>query len=305
MFADAIEVIEKFTRPIKFITRNLNETHISAGTATLFFVNEDGYAITCKHVAENILAADRLNRNYRLFKADCAALPQDDDRQGLIEKLLKKYDLLNSVAEMKVQFSHCVDEFSGIEIFLHSVYDVALIHFKGYNRASYLGHAVFASDSRRIRPGDTLCRLGFPFPEFSDYRYDAMLDEILWTSSGNGNTPYFPIDGMFTRNIVDNIGKVFAIELSTPGLKGQSGGPLFTTDGLICGVQSMTGHLHLGFDMVNVSIPINGRQTMVNNQPFLHVGQCVNVNVIKDFLNEHHVKHYVGNSLHDYETVNG
>ena len=48
----------------------------------------------------------------------------------------------------------------------------------------------------------------------------------------------------------------------------------------------MTNHLHLGFDMKNEKMIINGKQEVINNQPFLHVGQCVHVDVIKAFLEE-------------------
>ncbi|HYK55809.1 MAG TPA: hypothetical protein VEV15_04980, partial [Flavisolibacter sp.] len=62
--------------------------------------------------------------------------------------------------------------------------------------------------------------------------------------------------------------------MSTPGLKGQSGGPLFNSDGLIFGMQSMTNHLHLGFDMNNQELYSEGRKIKITNQPLLHVGNC-------------------------------
>jgi hypothetical protein len=34
------------------------------------------------------------------------------------------------------------------------------------------------------------------------------------------------------------------LEMSTLGLMGQSGGPLFDTEGKICGMQFATNHLH-------------------------------------------------------------
>ena len=52
MFVNAIEEVGRFTRPIHTITRNYNETVVSPGAATLFFVNELGVAITCRHVME-------------------------------------------------------------------------------------------------------------------------------------------------------------------------------------------------------------------------------------------------------------
>jgi S1-C subfamily serine protease len=38
------------------------------------------------------------------------------------------------------------------------------------------------------------------------------------------------------------------IETSTPGLRGQSGGPIFDTQGTIWGIQVKTSHYPLGFN---------------------------------------------------------
>lgn len=292
MFADAIEKVGGFTRPIKFISRNYKDNVIVPGCATMFFVNSDGWALTCKHVANEIIAADKINNNYSQFKASMADIAGSPKAKALMKGLEQKFNLAPKKAiQMKVQFPDCVDRFKEIDITVDPEYDIALLHFKGFDRVVYHGHAVFAKDSKAIRPGDTLVRLGFPFPEFSDFGYDEEHDDIVWTN-GRAGTPRFPIDGMYTRGVADKNGKLMGIELSTPGLRGQSGGPLFDSDGIIYGMQSLTKHLHLGFDMINEHMQINGRQQTINNQPFLHVGHCVHVDVIKEFLNRHNVKYF-------------
>ena len=90
---------------------------------------------------------------------------------------------------------------------------------------------------------------------------------------------------MVTRFLADSEG-VWGIELSTPGLKGQSGGPLFDGHGVVYGMQSATNHLHLGFDVKNKEVVSNGEKIKVTNQPFLHVGHCIHVDIIKKFLTE-------------------
>ena len=136
-----------------------------------------------------------------------------------------------------------------------------------------------------------MCRLGYPFPEFTNFRYNETMDMIEWTREGQTGTPRFPIEGMLTRHIV-NEGEMAGLELSTPGLRGQSGGPLFTRDGRVAGMQSSTNHLHLGFDMKNFEYKTNGRLIRVNNQPFLHVGHCIHADIIKKFLRENNIKFY-------------
>jgi predicted TIM-barrel fold metal-dependent hydrolase len=69
-------------------------------------------------------------------------------------------------------------------------------------------------------------------------------------------------------------------------------------------MQSMTHHLHLGFDMINKKMIINGKQENINNQPFLHVGQCIHVDVIKAFWDAQKVTYFVGDSSGNIEQVN-
>ena len=294
MFADAIEKIGDFTRPVKIISRKYKENLVVPGLATMFFVNDEGCAVTCKHVAAEIINAEKINKNYREFRAECARTQEGKTRQSAIKKLELTHKLkAGTTAQMKVQFPGSISNFTSFDINMHPDYDIAVIRFKGFERTLYKGHAVFAKSASGVRPGDMLCRLGFPFPEYSDFRYDAAADNIEWDSSaGSANTPRFPIEGMFTRHLAGKDGKVYGIEMSTPGLRGQSGGPLFSADGLIYGMQSATKHLHLGFDMIGEKMVLHGREQTVNNQPFLHVGQCIDCDVICAFLESLGVKYY-------------
>ena len=144
-----------------------------------------------------------------------------------------------------------------------------------------------------MKQGLSLCRLGFPYPEFTNFQYNSITDDIEWTTTGNPNSPLFPIDGIITRHVAEN-GQITGLELSTPGLKGQSGGPLFDKQGVICGLQSSTVSLPLGFDQINREIMIDGKKKKVSNYPFLHLGRCVHVDVIKKFLDEQGVKYQRG-----------
>ena len=304
MFVNAIKKVSSFTWPVRFISRKYSGSTVVPGTATLFFINENGYALTCCHVAREIINADSLNRNYAEFKKELSAIRKDGRFTAEKKHAERRHELSpDRTAQMKVSFDG-LKGLKGFSIVLSEKEDLALIRFD-CDPAVQTDYAVFLDDSSQIQPGRMLCRLGYPFPEFSNFAYDPHSDDIIWTKEGTTSTPYFPIDGMITRHIGDAGGRITGIEMSTPGLRGQSGGPLFDANGIVYGMQSMTHHLYLGFDMKKEKRIINGREEIINNQPFLHVGQCVHVDIIRAFLDQQKVKYYVGDSYGNSKAVGG
>jgi len=79
------------------------------------------------------------------------------------------------------------------------------------------------------------------------------------------------------------------VETSTPGLRGQSGGPIYDKDCRICGMQAQTVHLPLGF---HPTVEYEGK-TVVENQ-FLNVGMGVHVKTIASMLKDRQVKFETG-----------
>ena len=294
MFVDAIEKVTQFTRPIMFISRNYKSDTVVPGLATLFFINDSGCAITCKHVAEMILQADTINQGYRNFTA--AALTAKATNPCNYKKeirLLEKHFGYHSgiTVNAKCQFMEIPTPFNDLTIHTHPYYDLAIIQFNGFSSLNYNPDNIYLlDDGEDIKQGKSLCRLGFPFPEFTNFQYNSIADDIEWTS-GAACVPCFPMDGIVTRHLCNENNIIFGIELSTPGLKGQSGGPLFDSQGRIYGMQFATHHLHLGFDMDRESMIINGERKMINNQPFLHVGQCLHIDIIKAFLDQHNISY--------------
>lgn len=292
MFVESIEKVSLFTRPIHMIMREYNSDIVTPGAATMFFVNELGMAVTCKHVAQIIAKAGAVNNQYSKFKTEKLSLSNNNKYKRKLRELEKKYQYgKNITIQIKNLFVDCVDKYDSSEIEFHPIYDLAIIKFKGYKKLLYKNHAIFLKDEKLVQQGKYLCRLGYPFPEFSNYKYESEKDDIVWTKEGNPQTPRFPIDGIITRKL-SNKGKVIGIEISTPGLKGQSGGPLFDTNGVVYGMQSRTHHLHLGFDIKEKEILEGSKRKKVSNHPFLHLGNCVHVNIVKSFLKEKEVKYY-------------
>ena len=266
MFVNAVEQASKYTRPIFTIARRYGRAEVIPGSATIFFVNEEGWAVTTKQVARMIVDAGNIEKKYAEFRKKRNEIPAGYN----FEEQLKALETLNKysddkICQLKVNFVDCVDRISGVDCKVHPKYDVALVHFSGYERIGYSGYATFAASSEAVKPGKFLCRLGYPFPEFRNFKYDAEKDDIVWTAE-KLRSPRFPAEGMVTRLIGEQDGEIIGIELSTPGYKGASGGPLFDQRGLVYGMQT------------GVS-PIN-------------LGQCVHIDIIKGMLNKEGVKYY-------------
>ncbi len=292
MFIDAIEEVGKFTRPVHTIVRTYGSKHIIPGSATLFFVNEEGYAITCKHVVEMLAAADPINNGYNQFKEERSRIQNDGKYKQKVKGLEMKYKFHpDATIQMKNSFVDCVDSMSGFTWNAHPTLDLAILKFNDFKTAHYSSYATFVKDTSTIKQGKFLCRLGFPFPEFSNFVYNIETDDMDWTNTGIMHSPRFPIEGMVTRFLAENNG-LYGIEMSTPGLRGQSGGPLFDNAGKIYGMQFSTKHLHLGFDMIDKEIMLPTGMKKVNDYSFLHLGQCIHADAIKAFLKEHKVKFY-------------
>ena len=128
--------------------------------------------------------------------------------------------------------------------------DLAIAQLEGFDPSSVAAYPVFKDPSKGIEPGRSLCRLGYPFLEIV-----PQFDETANRFELGMPMTRFPIEGMFTR-IADvavppgadtpNFPLRF-LETSSPGFKGQSGGPIFDVDGTVWAIQVQTAHHPLGF----------------------------------------------------------
>jgi len=294
MFVEAIRIVQKFIRPIHILARNYGSSVIQPGTATLFFVNADGWALTCRHVASQLAAGGALAKKAEAFKQELSARRGSQKERKLLKELERKYQYdKNVVFELHNRFLNCVEGSLKFSIIVDKNVDAALVKFEEYSRLLCDSFPVFPADTSSLQQGKFLCRLGFPFPEFQNFAYDEKTDRIVWTDIGRAITPQFPIEGMVTRHVLNSEGHIFGFEMSTPGLRGQSGGPVFDTEGKVWGMQSATGHLDLDFD-VDQEVLRQGKKKHVTDSAFLHVGLCIHVDVLKSFMKANGVQFVEG-----------
>lgn len=285
MFAKAVEQVAHFVRPIHVIRRRYGDNAILPDIGTLFFVNEEGYAVTSKRTANFLAASENLEKQYRAFLEQRSRLIHDESFRFTEKRLENEFKYQrDSIIQLRFAFMGCADAPLRVECRPHPKHDLALLHFVS-ERYRYEGHCVFAKEPPK--QGQTLCRIGFAIPEFNNFTYNAERDCPEFVTVGKSNAALFAQDGMVTRFLADNE-RTFGVELSTPALPGMNGGPLFDPDGHVMGMQFGMGYLYLGNDVV---VAKQGDEKFTDHGS-LRLGICMHPDVIKDFLRAQNVRFY-------------
>lgn len=285
MFVKAIKDSISFTKQLRTIHRTYGSKDVHKTASTLMVINQDGWLLTAKHVAQNFNLANILNKRYQDFQH-------------------AKKDSVLSQAEIENQFKYkpgvpiqLKNQFygvfkgtpSGIKVIFHKTLDLALVKIEGDVDMLTNEYPLFSENE--VEVGMMLCKLGYPFSEYTCVAYDAIQDDIVFTQTGKQSSPYFPLDGMVTRKI-GNGEKVIGFEMSTPGIKGQSGGPVFDEQGVIYGMQSGTKSHDLDLRMKKSIQTIDGPVDHTT-YAFMNVGVVISSREIIAFLEENSVKHRV------------
>ncbi len=255
MFQDALETAGHFTFPYVGVRRR-NDGEVFSTVGALVIINADGWCLTAAHVVDEIRKAHASVQS----KAQPTTLSHHAEIWAV-----------PGFARSKPRMA---------QAHVDSAADLAAIRIEPFDAGQFERPPVFRSLVSPVRPGLSLCRVGYPF-----HKVEATFDE----DAGNFDVktgfpvPRFALEGMVSRfhNVVveGREPPVRFIETSTPGLRGQSGGPLIDVEGRICGMQSHTAHLDLGFD---AAFEREGER--VTERQFLNVGRAVHVEQIMAFL---------------------
>jgi hypothetical protein len=286
MFKDAVEKIGRAVRPMHVIRRRFSDNAVLPDIATLFFVNESGFALTSKRVANIIQAAANTDQLYRTYLEKKSSLLHDESYRFSLKRLENDLKLTKaSIIQIRYAFMGCGRGKVKIECVQHPKYDLALLHFVPDQGYLYREHVTFAAESPK--QGESLCRLGFPLPEFRNFRMNEDADAIEFTDTGKNTSALFALDGTVTRFISDGE-RAFGIETTNAGPTGLNGAPLFNRNGLVVGMQSGIGIMLLGAD---IKMETPDRETFVDHGA-MHLAVHTHLDVIKDFLRAQNVTFY-------------
>ena len=243
MFQETCLALHKTLMPVVVAWRtSRGKMHLGIGAGMV--INEQGWFITAGHILKQIID---LEQQVQVPKSSRKGNHATDYASifGTTNARLKKASVLEEI-------------------------DLGVGKLEGYVPAT--GHVFPTLRVRDVQQGELLCRAGYPF-------VDSL--KPSWSSGRFRFTNLFPVPMFVNEALVSRFAQLkfgIWIETSSPGLRGQSGGPLADADGFICGLQVNTHHYPLGFQG-------GGRNQVLN------VGRAVHVATIRNYLDSQSIRY--------------
>jgi hypothetical protein len=287
MFATACTLAKSFTLPVIISTRFFDGT-VECSCGAFVVLNDEGWLMTVAHIWQSFFAYQNHAKEIANHNAKRQAIEQDQKLDSKHKR--KKIAHLNINPKWITNHSFWWG-FDGVQIKDVKPLeegDLVVGRLEPFNPKWISTYPVLKDPAANLNNGTSLCRLGFPFYEIKA-SFDGSKNTFV-LAPDSLPLPLFPIEGIFTRNI--NAGKskdgkydIKLLETSSPGLRGQSGGPIYDAKGSIWGLQSKTVHYPLGFSPKVIK---NGRE--IEENQFINVGWGVHIDLIVSFLRDHVVK---------------
>ena len=294
MFAKACAIAGSFTLPV-VISSRLSNGQCTSVIGACVALNRDGWILTVAHLIHEMQRQQNSVQQQRGYRDDVRELEQDIVSDRSFRK--KRVRTLHSPAKRAVK-NHSVwwgrDGAQLHDLRVLPGADLALGRLEPFDPDSVAHYPVFKNPAGDYAPGRSLCRLGFPFHEIKP-SFDEQKNAFV-LPPGAVPLPLFPLEGIFTRVVItpmpqaENNERGKFIETSSPGLAGQSGGPIVDSRGVVWALQSHTRHYPLGF---SPRIPGRGKAAEQKEHQFLNVGLGVHAELILNFLKHQGVGHRV------------
>lgn len=271
MFREAYAIAREFTKPV-VLSRLTVAGKCESGIGSYVVINKDGWIVTASHILEDLERMTTEEQGAQAHEAKVAAITTD---ASLPQK--EKSKRLAQLGKLRAEHTRRCSAWWGkdgmqiVDVEGITVADIAVARLEPFDPTEIKTYPVFKDPGKDFEPGVSLCKLGFPFHRITP----------TWDKDANAfrlpaeafPMPLFPMEGIFTRiqEVVVTPNPppfpILFVETSTPGLRGQSGGPTFDMKGTIWAIQSKTMHLPLGFDP-----PVPGGKGGQKEHQFLNTG---------------------------------
>jgi hypothetical protein len=287
MFADAYDKARCFTLPVIISTR-LFDGSVECGCGAFVVLNDEGWIMTVAHIWQSHFAYI----NHMSEIADYNQKLKEIEKSTSLDAKHKR----KKIAQLKTNPQWITNHsfwwsFDGAQLKdVKSLSDGDLVigRLEPFDPKKISTYPLLKDPTAHLKKGTSLCKLGFPFYQIKA-SFDSTKDAFVLAPE-TLPVPFFPLEGIYTREALGGKSKdgkydIKFIETSSPGLRGQSGGPIYDTKGSIWALQSRTFHLPLGF---SPKIIKNGKE--VEENQFLNVGWGVHIELIIHFLRDNNVK---------------
>ena len=292
MFADACEKAARFTRPLIISIRQM-DGKVNASCAAFIVINKEGWIVTAGHMFDSFVKfqGDQ-NKIKEVNELNSSRHPTPGSPSNMIRT--------DPTWLTNHSFWWGWDGVRLVEAFVDRQIDICVGRLEPFDPKWVTEYPSFR-DPNTLRPGTSVCRLGFPFAQVeSDFEENTKSFRI---KKGVLPLPLFPNDGIHTRNLLKGRSKegnyeMLYVETSSPGLRGQSGGPIFDKEGRIYALQVQTVHLPLGFQP---TAEYEGKRVIENQ--FINVGLGIHAKTIESILKDRNVKFQVDGDNNGYRIV--
>jgi hypothetical protein len=294
MFADACKLAARYTYPV-ITARRYFDRSTECSCAAFVVLNEDGWILTAAHLLAADDAFQKSSREISAYYGKVLGIQGEpelsmEDKRRKISKLKTNPKWLTNI---RFWWGHEAMRLREVRLLPEA--DLAVCRLDPFDPERFRPYPV-VKDPSSLDVGTPLCKLGYPFQQvrasFDESGGNFRLSqgsEALAQPQGFPALARFPMEGIYTRTLSagrssDGRYDIKFLETSSPGLVGQSGGPLFDSRGTLWGVQSRT-------DMHSFPIRtrIPGRERTHKETLSLNLGVAIHPELLVNYLSDHEI----------------
>ena len=275
MFVDACRKAKGFTRPVATSLRYQDGT-VGTTLNSFIMVNRDGWAITAAHTFDSLVKheADRK----KIAEIENMQAPADGSPRAP-PKLDPKFILNHS-------FWWGWDGVMISEVTIDRRVDIALVKLVNFKPNMISNYPVFA-DPDEVSLGMSVCRVGHPFMD-PPTDFDASMNAFRIPKI-DSDSALFVNDGVVSKIVTmkkagNSPFDAMYLDTSTPGYRGQAGGPIVDKEGRVCAMQVNSFAVPFGFHSTSEE------KSPLDDQ-YCCIGRGVHVKTIRQFLDSKNVRY--------------
>jgi len=286
MFANACKRGTCFTRPV-VISRRYFDRSTDCGCGAFVVINDEGWIVTAAHL---LSAYSRVQRDAEEIIEYYHTIHTIEQEEGApqaekFEKIRRLKDDPKWITNLSYWWGMDGVQLTDIRPLPEG--DLVLGRLSPFDPDAWPVYPVFKSPDD-LGVGTALCKIGYPFQRPHAIFREA--NNSFELSPAARTLACFPMEGLYTRTL--HAGKsgdgrydIKFLETSSPGLKGQSGGPILDANGTIWGVQSRTDSYAYG---AVARVEKNGRE--VEEEQCINLGIGIHPELIVSFLRDNGVR---------------